>query len=191
MKLVARSLVPLLFVLPALPAAAETLDVGIGDDTVRLGLAGPIPGIDARAQYDVGGIYRSESGDDVFSPHVGFLVTGDTGARPATVTAGLGLRAAYVNGEHDDGAVLALGGQVDVRFPGYERIALGAHAYGAPEVTSFGDLESYYDVGLSLGYEVIKGASVSVGWRELRADVDPDGKIKADDGLYGGLRLTF
>lgn len=185
--------IALLALLPLAPAAAETLDVAIGDSTVRMGLSGPLPQLntEASAQYDLGGVYRDERGGDAFVPHVGVMLTGDTGARDVRMTAGLGLRLAYIDGENDDGGVLALGGQVDVRLPGLERIALTAHAFGAPEATAFGDIEDYYDVGLSLGYEVVRGAWAYVAVREVRADVDPRGKIEADEGLFGGLRLNF
>jgi len=182
-----------LMLMPALPAAAATLDVAVGEDTVRMGLSGPLSGMfrGSTGHYDVGAAYRSESGDDVFVPHVGVLLTGDTGAQQVRLSAGLGLRAVYLTADDENGGGLALGGEVNARLPGYERVVLGLQAYGAPEATSFGDVEDYYDVGVNLGYEVIKGASVYVAWREVRADLDPAGKIKADDGLFGGLRLNF
>lgn len=183
----------LLLAVACMPATAATFDAAVGEEAVRVGLVGDLSSVfdGAKGQYDLGALWRSEDDADAFVPHVGVLLTGDTGAREAKVTAGLGVRAAWVDGEDDDGAVLALGGQVDLRLPGYERIALGAYAYGAPEVTSFGDVESYYDVGVSVGYEVIKDASIYVGWRTVQADIDPDGEIEADDGFHAGLRLNF
>jgi len=176
-----------------LPAAAATFDASVGEESVRVALEGPLSSVfsGAQGQYDFGALWRSEDEGDAFVPHVGVLLTGDTGAREATITAGLGVRAAYIDGESDDGGALALGGKVDVRVPGYERLGLGIYAYGAPEVTSFGDIESYYDIGASVGYEVIKGASIYVGWRQVQADVDPDGEIEADDAFHAGLRLNF
>lgn len=176
-----------------LPAAAATFDASIGEEAVRVGLEGDLSSVfsSAKGQYDLGALWRSEDGGDAFVPHVGVLLTGDAGARDAKVTAGLGIRAAYIDGESNDGSAIALGGQVDVRIPGYDRVALGAYGYFAPEVTTFGDTDKYYDVGLSLGYEVIKDASVYVGWRKVVADLDGGGEIEADDGLNIGLRLDF
>ncbi|HSW12694.1 MAG TPA: YfaZ family outer membrane protein [Solimonas sp.] len=177
----------------ALPATAATFDASVGEESVRLGLEGPLSSVfsGAKGEYDFGALWRSEDDADAFVPHVGVLLTGDTGAREATVTAGLGVRAAYIDGESTDGGALALGGKVDIRIPGYDRISVDLYAFGAPEITSFGDIENYYDIGASVGYEVIKDASVYIGWRQVQADVDPNGEIEADDALHAGLRLNF
>jgi len=189
----ARIGIALVLAAATLPAAAASFDAAIGEEAVRVGLTGDLSSVfsSAKGQYDLGALWRSEDNGDAFVPHVGILLTGDAGARDAKVVAGLGIRAAYIDGENDDGGAVALGGQVDVRIPGYDRIALGAYAYGAPSVTSFGDIDSYYDIGVSVGYEVIKDASVYVGWRQVQADIDPNGEIEADDGFHAGLRLNF
>jgi len=177
----------------ALPAAAETFDISVGEEAVRGGLSGPLSRVfdGASGEYDVGAVFRSESGGDAFVPHVGVLLTGDTGARDVAVVAGLGLRAVYVDGENEDGGAIALGGKVTARLPGLERLSLNLYGYGAPSVISFGDIDKYYELGFDVGYEVIKNASIYVGYREIRADIDPRGKIKADDGFHAGLRLNF
>jgi len=189
----AKAMMGLVLAAATLPAAAATFDASIGEEAVRVGLEGELSSVfsGAKGQYDLGALWRSEDGADAFVPHVGVLLTGDTGARDAKVTAGLGVRLAYIDGENNEGGAVALGGQVDVRLPGFERVALGAYAYGAPDVTTFGDTDKYFDVGLSLGYEVIKDASVYVGWRKVQADIDGGGEIEADDGFNVGLRLNF
>ncbi|MDM4771726.1 YfaZ family outer membrane protein [Solimonas sp. SE-A11] len=189
----AKAIIGATLALAALPAAAATFDASIGEEAVRVGLEGDLSSVfsGAKGQYDLGALWRSENNADAFVPHIGVLLTGDTGARDAKVTAGLGIRAAYIDGENADGSAIALGGQVDVRMPGFERVALGAYGYFAPDVTTFGDTDKYYDVGLSLGYEVIKDASVYVGWRKVVAKLDGGGEIEADDGFNIGLRLNF
>jgi len=189
----AKLIIGMVLAAATLPAAAASFDASIGEEAVRVGVVGDLGSVfsGAKGKYDLGALWRSEDGADAFVPHVGILLTGDAGARDAQVTAGLGVRLAYIDGENKEGGAVALGGQVDVRIPGYERIALGAYAYGAPEVTSFGDADSYYDIGVSVGYEVIKDASVYIGWRQVEADVDGGGDIEADDGFHAGLRLNF
>lgn len=177
----------------ALPAAAETFDISVGEEAVRAGLTGSLSRAfsGATGEYDVGAVFRSESGGDAFVPHVGVLLTGDTGARDVNVDAGLGLRAVYIDGENEDGGALALSGKISARMPGIERLSLNLYGHYAPGALSFGDIDDYRELGLDLSYEVIKSASIYVGYREIVADVDPAGEIEADDGLHAGLRLTF
>jgi hypothetical protein len=77
------------------------------------------------------------------------------------------------------------------RLPGIERLSLNLYGHYAPGALSFGDIDDYRELGLDLSYEVIKSASIYVGYREIVADVDPAGEIEAADGLHAGLRLTF
>lgn len=180
-------------VLLAGTAQAEIVDLSLGDNSVRAALYGPLSRMvdDTKGQYDIGVIVRSKHKDDLFVAHVGALVTGDAGAQQFDLAAGLGVRGVYIGGDHDSGGAVALGGQAEVRYPGYERFGLLVYGYYAPEILSFGEFDQYYEIGTALDYQVIKNASIYIGYRNVNLKLENGGEITADNGLHGGFRLSF
>ncbi|MFA5938834.1 MAG: YfaZ family outer membrane protein [Sinimarinibacterium sp.] len=174
-------------------AQAEIFDLSIGDNSFRGSFYGPLSRFasDTNGQYDAGVIVRPKREDDLFVAHVGALVTGDAGARDFNLAAGLGVRGVYIGRDHDSGGALALGGQAEARYPGFERIGLSVYGYYAPEVTSFGEFDQYYEIGTGLDYQVLKNASVYVGYRNVKVELETGEEITADNGLHAGLRLSF
>lgn len=174
-------------------ASAESVDFSLSSDAFRLGLSGPlsrlIGGVDG--QYDIGYLQRREGDDDSYAVHVGALATGDAGLRDLDLKAGVGLRGIYVGGDGDDGGAIAPGLQFDARLPGYERLGLIGYAYYAPGVVSFGDIDSYRDLGVALAYQINRNASVFVGWHNVRFGVEHGPNVTLDTGIYGGVGLTF
>src|SRR3546814_13330071 len=75
------------------------------------------------------------------------------------------LRGVFVGGDGQDGGAIAPGLQFDARLPGYERVGLIGHAYYAPGVVSFGDVDSYRDLGAVLSYQINRSDSVFGGYR--------------------------
>ncbi|MEQ1440755.1 YfaZ family outer membrane protein [Fontimonas sp. SYSU GA230001] len=174
-------------------ARAEIVDVSIGDNSFRGAFYGPLSRFasDTNGQYDVGVIVRPKREDDLFVAHVGALVTGDAGARDFNLAAGLGLRGVYIGRDHDSGGALALGGQAEARYPGYERIGLSVYGYFAPEVICFGEFDRYYEIGTAVDYQVLKNASVYAGYRNVNVRLETGRDITADNGLHVGMRLSF
>ncbi len=171
-------------------AQAEIFDLSIGDNSYRAALYGLAS--DKKGQYDIGAIVRPERDDDLLVAHVGALLTGDAGARDFELAAGLGLRGVYVGRDHDSGGAIAVGGQLEARYPGFDRLGLSVYGYYAPDVLGLGDVEQYYEVGVALDYQVLKDASVYIGYRNVNIELEPlDGDITADNGLHAGLRLDF
>ncbi|MFP5306282.1 MAG: YfaZ family outer membrane protein [Gammaproteobacteria bacterium] len=174
-------------------AHAEIFDLSIGDNSFRAALYGPLSRIaeGRQGQYDLGVVMRPKREDDLFVAHVGALVTGDAGAQQFDLAAGLGVRGVYIGRDHDSGGGLALGGQAEARFPGYERVGFSAYGYFAPEVLMLGEFDQYYEVGTAVDYQVLKDASVYVGYRNVNVELENGADITADNGLHGGLRLSF
>jgi YfaZ precursor len=178
-------------VLAASVARAEDVDVNLSSDTLRGTFAAPLTGR-LNGIYEFGALLGERDNQSYQQLHAGLLATGDAGARDANVTAGLGGRLFVLNGEGGaDGGGLALGGQVDARLPAFNRIGVIAYAYGAPEASTFGDFDGWYEYAASLDYQVLKGASVYAGYRQLKVDVDGAGTVTVDTGWHFGLRLTF
>jgi hypothetical protein len=174
--------------------ARAALDLNVSDDAFRLAGNGSLSRLlpDANGVYDVGLIYHNEDDDrDATAVHLGALVTGEAGSGDVNVTAGLGLRAQYLSLEHDEGGGAALGGQFDVRFPGYDRISLAGYGYVQPGILSLGDVDRQTEWAASIGYEVLRDATAYVGYRQLRASLDDTDSFTVDDGWHVGLRLNF
>jgi hypothetical protein len=183
--------------LASFAAQADTFDAAVGEETVRLGLTGSL----ARAfgwekgEYDVGGVYGDVEDDkhqSFFLGHLGAMLTGDAGAQSANVKAGLGARVYYLDGEDDEGGALAIGGMVRVSMPGIDRLGFQANGYFAPDASTFGDFDRLTDLGVSVGYEILKDAELYLGYRWIKTSVDHfSGTIDAEDGANIGIRLTF
>lgn len=181
----------------ATAAQAEVFDASIAEQTVRLGLQGSLAKAFGweKGDYDVGAIYGDVEDDhhqNFFAGHLGLMLTGDAGAQSANVKAGLGARVEYIHGEDDDGASLAIGGQLRVSMPGYERLAFQGWGWYGPNASTFGDLDKYSEFGVSVGYEILKDAEAYVGYRWI--DVSPEhysGDVSLEDGANIGIRLRF
>lgn len=172
-------------------AQAEDLDINLSNEVLRATFDAPLPSQRLGGVYELGGLFGERGGVDINQAHVGLLVTGDAGAREATVKAGLGGRLFLFESDGPDGGGLALGGMVDARVPSFNRIGVVAYAYGAPSASTFGDLEAWYEYAVNLDYQVLRGASIYVGWRQIKVDIEDFGNATVDTGFHGGLRLSF
>ena len=168
---------------------AEQIDVNLSDEVLRGVYVGPFPRMNG--VYEFGGLLGESHGENFQQGHAGLLVTGDAGARQANVTAGLGGRVFGLHADEVSGGGLALGGMVEARLPAFNRLGVVAYAYGAPKASTFGDFEGWFEYAVNLDYQVLQGASLYGGYRQLRVDVEDFGNFTVDNGWHLGLRLTF
>lgn len=107
--------------------------------------------------------------------------------------AGLGARAAYVDGDFSgqSGFPLAVGGFVQYTLPAYNRLSVRADAWYAPDILSLGKLDKYEDYTVRVQYNLLKQADVYVGARYLKAEFDNGSQATFDNGLHAGLRFRF
>lgn len=183
----------LLLSLTAIPAHAETLDLNINDEAVRGQFSGPLSHLfgDAEGEYQFGGLYSDDKNANLLNLHGGVLLTGDAGAQDAKLTAGVGLRGQYTDTDRDSGGGVAIGGQFDLRFTGFDRLGLQGYVWYQPKVLSLGDIEDQLEFALTADYQILRNAAVYLGYRKLRLDPDSGHAYTADDGAIFGLRLTF
>lgn len=175
--------------LAAFSAQAENVDINLSDETLRGAYTAPFPRLNG--VYELG-LMLGERGEEKFQQlHGGLLVTGDAGAREANVSAGLGGRVFALLGDNIDGGGLGLGGMVEARLPAFNRLGVVAYGYWAPEASTFGDFEGWFEYAAGLDYQVLKGASVYAGYRQLKVDVENFGNFTVDSGWHAGLRLNF
>ncbi len=178
----------------AMPAQAASLDLNLNDEAVRGEFSGALSSLfstDAEGQYQLGALYSDDENLDLKQIHAGLLATGDTGAQEVRAMAGLGVRAQYLDADGGDGGGLALGGQFDIRLAGFERLGLQGYFWYSPKVLTFGDIEDQSEWSLSADYQVLRNASVYVGYRQLRIDPDNGHAFDADDGFHLGFRFKF
>ena len=186
-----RALVFLCLAVAAGGARAEHVDINLSDDTLRGVFAGPLTS-GLSGIYEFGALLGERNDDSYQQIHAGLLATGDAGARDANVTAGLGGRVFLLNGDGGaDGGGLALGGMVEARLPAFNRIGAIAYGYGAPKASTFGDFEGWLEYAVGVDYQVLKGASVYLGFRQVKVDVENFGNVTVDSGWHFGLRLNF
>lgn len=172
-------------------AYAETLDLAIGSDSAAVDLSGPMRGGRGNAAYDLGFLFSDDQNVDFKQAHAALMVTGDAGASNANINAGLGVRAAGADFDGGSGGAIDLGGKVEMRVPDFNRLGLNVYVWYAPEVITFGDFEDNLEFGAFVDYQVIRDASLFVGYREVRWSIEGVGEDKVDDGVIAGLRLNF
>ncbi len=172
---------------------AETFDANISGDSVRIAVDGPLSRVlnNTKGEYEIGGIYGDDNDDNDFgAAHIGVLLTGDAGAQNANVTAGIGARLQYIDAESDSGGAVELGGKLEVRVPGYDRFGFSAYAWFGPEAASFGDVDDIFEYAAAIDYQILKDASIYVGYRKIEADFGRPRDVQ-EDGVHGGIRLKF
>lgn len=178
----------------ATPALSASLDISFGEDSIRGEYAmavGP-QRADSVTSLDVGALYQDESGSDALLGHVGLMILGDTGAPKANIKAGVGGRAVFLDSDSGiTGAAIALGGTLDGRVPDFNRIGGRAWLFYAPSVSAFDDIDKYIEFGVSVDYQLIRQASVVLGYRKLEAGLDGGPDVEIEDSAFIGLRMVF
>jgi hypothetical protein len=174
---------------PAL-AAENTLDIGLNADAVRGVYSHTFdqPGL----RLDGGWLHHQDNGDVL---HAGLLVVGDAGGggRAGKITAGLGARLAFFDGDGSDreGFALAPGARVTWTLPRWDRVSITGEGYFAPDILAGGDAEEFIDLAVRGAYAVTRQARIYVGARYVRGDFDGAGDVRFDTGLHAGLDVSF
>ncbi len=167
-------------------AQAAQLDFDLSDKAARIDYRFELT--DTGLTADVGLLHHKDDGDLLYA---GIVLVGDAAEAKEAFTAGLGLRLAALDANAaGDGAALSIGGFVRYVFPDFNRFALGGDAYIAPSVTSFGDLDRYFEYSLRGEYRLTKNAGMYLGAREVQGDFG-FGNTTIDDGLFVGISLEF
>lgn len=191
MKLRVLAMCSMLFAV--LPARAEILDLSLGENSVRAALSGALANVipNIKGQYDTGVLVKPKTDEDYLQVHAGALITGDAGARYLDVAAGLGARLLYIGADDDSGGGLALGGQVEGRLPEFNRLGFTGHAWYAPSASTFGEMDEYLELAAAVDYQVVREASVYLGYRNINIDTRERTDITVESGLRIGLRMNF
>ena len=166
-------------------AHAAQLDFDLSDTSARFDFRCGLT--DTGLKADVGLLHHEDDGDLLYA---GVLLIGDAAEGKEPFTAGLGLRLVNVDANVVDGTGLAIGGFVRYVLPDYNRFAIGLDAYISPSVTSFGDLERYFEFGIRGEYRLTKAAGFYLGLREVKGHFAV-GDATIDEGVFLGISLEF
>lgn len=98
--------------------------------------------------------------------------------------------------DNQNGAVLAIGGQVRYVFAGKMPFAILLEGFAAPDVTSASDFKGLTEVRIGLELEVTPSARAYIGYRSLEVDLiqglgNNNGAEELDDKGHIGVRFAF
>ena len=176
----------------AAPAFAQTtgkaLDVNLNNEAVRLSFSWRLG--EPNYLAELGWLYNQDRGDVI---HGSFHLVDAASGSGSALQAGLGVRLVHTRTDPSvaDGTALALGGFARYTLPRADRVNIGAYGYFAPDVTSFGDQTEYYEVGVRVGYSVLRAGDVYLGLRRIEAEYKGSGGFKFDSGLHAGFEFRF
>jgi hypothetical protein len=181
-----RLLVSLALVLASGTAAADSLDINIHNDAMRIIYGMGLDSVSRGAELELGHMFNQ---DDQSVSHIGFIISGENWSDAGTFDIGLGGRAVLVNTDPVDATALALGGRV--RFSPLQRLGIGAFVFHAPDIVA-SDADSYTEYGVRLDYQVLPQGFVYVGYRKMELELEDGGpKVELDDNGHVGMRLLF
>ncbi len=176
-------------------ANASELRISFGESSLRgeyLQAVGKPVG-DSATTLQAGALYVEDGDDDGTLGHLGLVIFGDAGARKAIVQAGIGGRIYLLSTDPDiNGAALAMGGSVNGRVPGIDRLGGFGSIWYAPNVSAFGDLDSTFEINLGIEYQLLRQAALSVGWRQIRFKLhDTNRSFDFEDSAFVGFKFLF
>lgn len=167
-------------------AAADSLDINIHNDALRVIYGMGVESVSRGAELEFGHMFNQ---DDQSVSHIGFIVSGENWSDAGVFDIGLGARAAYIDVDFLDAGALALGGRL--RFSPIQRLGIGAFAFHAPDIVT-NDADGYTEWGVRLDYQVLPQAFIYAGYREMELELEDNGpEVEIDDEGHLGMRLMF
>lgn len=170
-------------------AHAAGVDLALGNDTADLVFLTNAEAI-GYGGADLGfGVFFNDD-DDVMAT-AKFLATNVVETQ-RSLQLGVGAKAFVTDLDSGrDASAIGPGGQVRYLLPTALTTALTFEGYYAPDITSFGDADGFWDVGLRFELEVSPSARAFVGYRWIEADVDGGPDEELADELQFGVRILF
>jgi hypothetical protein len=169
-------------------AHADLVDLSLNSDAVRLQYVHEFQS--NAMNLDAGGLYNSDMGSLL---HAGFFVAGDASSGTNPVTAGVGARLVYTDGDlsNQSGFALPIGGFVRYSPQKANRFAIDGQIYFAPKVLSLGDAEKYEEYTIRFKYNVIHAADIYIGARYIKGAYKNAPDARFDTGMHIGATVSF
>jgi hypothetical protein len=179
-----------LAIMAAGSAGAEELDVYLSSqslqasyamDTGKIGYGG--------GNLIFGGYYNT---DKDLQANAGLMVLGTpTANQPFTYGLGVMGYFSFIDDPDKKAQALSLGGLFKYHIPAKMPMAVGAKLFYAPEITTFGDGESFADFQADYEISFLPSATGYVGYRKTRVDLKNYGNYDIEDRFHVGVRLMF
>lgn len=169
----------------AAAVSADALDINVSSDTVEAGYT-----VNFRsAEFTAGALYNRDRDDWVAS--AGLLAKGELGGTSTRSEAGLGGKVYGASVGSQELLAVGLGGQFRI-FPGNGPFGIGAYGYYAPEILTGLDGNRFWEAGARAEFEVVqRTASLYVGYRKVRANLDNGSAANIAKGGFAGIRVSF
>jgi hypothetical protein len=171
---------------------AGFVDLSLNGDTVDL-WGGAHVGRDEEARFLIGGrfLYSDDDETDASVPAVLAAFSGRPSANPA-IEFHLGLQGLFGEALDQDVSGIAVGGAGTWTPPSWKGAFVGARAFFAPSVMSFGDTDRILEWAIIGGYAITTKIRVFVEYTELTVDLEDGGDVDVrDDDVTGGIGVRF
>lgn len=170
-------------------ASAEQLDLSFNSDALRIQYVHEFKS--NNLNLDTGWLYNSDRGSVL---HVGLLLSGFAAEGTNPVSAGVGGRIVYTDGElsNQSGLAVPVGGTLRWSPRNLDRLVISGDLFFAPNILSTGDLEKYEEYAVRVGYNVTRQADIYVGARYINGKYkSPVPNAMYDNGMHIGINLRF
>ena len=166
--------------------AGGSLDISLADDSARIGW--DAARMDTGLHLNAALLHETDEGDML---NAGVHVV-DVRNRQSDLYIGAGANLyGFTNDDYNGGAI-GVGGFFRYNFPFNRNFGMSGHAYYAPPVVSFAEIENMFDADITLQYNLIPSAHLYTGFRMASLKLEErGGRFKLGEGLHFGLRLDF
>jgi len=170
------------------PAAADSIDLSFNSDAVRLLYIHEFQA--NKLNLDAGWLYNKDTGNVL---HVGLHLADVASGGANPVTAGLGARLVYTDGDRSNqkGFAVPIGGYLKFSPQRFNRFSIKGGIYFAPEVLSIGDSEKYEEYVIKFSYNITREADVYIGARYIKGEYKDAPSSLYDNGMHLGIALRF
>lgn len=168
--------------------ASDTIEGSLSSDAVKVDAS-----LDqGKFFFDVGGMYHSDDGK---YGYIGAHIEDIDTAKDYPVQIGLGLRLMAINTEYavnNSGMSVALGGYYRYTFPKANRFSVLGSLYYSPQVLSFQNIDSMYQMEVRGEYRTLRNALVFLRYGFTSVDLDgANGDVDMNKGIGIGISTTF
>lgn len=189
-----RTIILLLLLLISTTVSAQKMDIGLSDGSARITYISMIGDSTFGRTELSGGVLFNEDSNNMFD--IGLQVVDIAGSESPNLELGLGPRFYYASLDRPSatGTAIAIGGNLRYRLAKVQRLVLYGAFYYAPDITSWSDADSFSELDLRIGYEMLPNADAYIGYRSIDMEVHKsgvDGNKNIDSGLFIGIRFDL
>lgn len=173
-------------------AQAAKVDVNLAQDSARFTYYSLIGGSNfGRTEMSSGLMYND---DKNLLVELGLQVIDVAGTKSPGLEIGVGPRLYYFSSDVPDasGLVIAVGVNFHYKLAQMQRVIFSGNVHYAPSITSTIDADTYSEIAIRAGYELLPSADIYLGYRGIRVDYTKGiGEHTLDDTAMVGMTFSF